>query len=65
MEVMKKETLKILICPICRGSLISKPEEETETEIISGNLYCSGCGVYFPIENKIANMLPPNLREEY
>jgi len=62
---MKKETLKILVCPICCGPLISKPEDETETEIISGNLYCADCGVYFPIENKIANMLPPKLRDEF
>jgi Uncharacterized conserved protein len=62
---MKKETLKILVCPMCRNSLISKPEDENETEIISGNLYCPKCRVYFPIENKIANLLPPNLRDEY
>jgi len=62
---MKKETLLILVCPICRQKLTVKPEEENETEIISGNLYCQTCRVYYPIENKIANMLPPHLREEF
>jgi Uncharacterized conserved protein len=62
---MKKETLKLMICPVCRGSLEAKPEEETNTEIISGNLFCSSCKIYFPIENRIANMLPPELRDEF
>ncbi len=65
MIFMKKETLKILVCPACRGKLTAKPEIETENEIISGNLYCGKCSVYYPIENKIANMLPPELRDEY
>ncbi|WNY28517.1 hypothetical protein MmiEs2_07080 [Methanimicrococcus stummii] len=62
---MKKETLSILVCPACRNKLTAKPEEENETEIISGNLYCAECGIYYPIENKIANMLPPELRDEF
>lgn len=62
---MKKETLSIMICPVCRGKLEAKPEEETDTEIISGNLYCQSCGIYYPIENKIANMLPPELRDSF
>jgi len=62
---MKKETLEIMVCPICRGALDAKPEEETEFELISGNLYCASCKIYFPIENKIANMLPPELRDEF
>lgn len=52
-----------MICPVCCGELAAKPEEENETEIISGNLYCRNCAVYFPIENRIANMLPPELRD--
>lgn len=65
MRIMKKETLSILVCPACREKLTAKPEIETEDEIISGNLYCEKCGIYYPIENKIANMLPPELREEF
>lgn len=62
---MKKTTLPLLVCPICRAPLTAKPEEETETEIVSGNLYCAVCCVYYPIENKIANLLPPALRNEF
>ena len=61
---MKKETLSIMICPVCRGALAAKAEEENSFEIISGNLYCSVCDIYYPIEYKIANMLPPELRDE-
>ncbi len=60
---MKKETLTVLVCPACRKKLTAKPEIETDDEIISGNLYCGNCGIYYPIENKIANMLPPELRD--
>jgi len=62
---MRKETLSLLICPICRSCLELKAADETETEIISGNLYCRKCDAYFPIENKIANMLPPELRSAF
>ena len=62
---MKKETLSIMVCPVCRGTLAVKAEEETVSEIISGNLYCPVCDIYYPIENKIANMLPPELRDEF
>ena len=65
MTAMKKETLSVMVCPVCRGALTAKAEEETDLEIISGNLYCQACGIYFPIENKIANMLPPELRDEF
>jgi uncharacterized protein YbaR (Trm112 family) len=62
---MRKETLSILVCPGCHSRLELKDACETETEIISGNLYCKKCDVYFPIENKIANMLPPELRNTF
>ena len=62
---MRKETLAILICPVCHGGLELKAVDETAAEIISGNLYCEKCDVYFPIENKIANMLPPELRDTF
>ena len=62
---MKKETLLILVCPACREKLTAKPEIENEAEIISGNLYCPPCDIYYPIENKIANMLAPELRDEF
>lgn len=65
MMIMKKETLSILVCPVCRGGLTAKSEVENDIEIISGNLYCASCGIYYPVENGIANMLPPELRDEF
>ncbi|MDV0445011.1 hypothetical protein MmiAt1_05630 [Methanimicrococcus sp. At1] len=62
---MKKETLSVLVCPACRGKLTVKSEIETDAEIISGNLHCGACGIYYPIEDKIANMLPPELRDTF
>jgi len=62
---MRKETLSILVCPCCHSNLKLKAVDENETEIISGNLYCQKCDIYFPIENKIANMLPPELRDTF
>ena len=55
--------MKILACPICKGDLVLNIEKEDEKEVISGTLYCSVCDEYYPIEEGIPNMLPPDLRE--
>ncbi|WNY24772.1 Trm112 family protein [Methanolapillus millepedarum] len=62
---MKKENLCLFVCPVCRGELTVKPEIENadKTEIISGNLYCPACLIYYPVENKIPNLLPPDMRD--
>ena len=60
---MKKDLMDILACPICKGDLVLNVSKEDEKEIISGTLYCSKCNEYFPIEDGIPNMLPPELRE--
>ncbi|WP_406658301.1 methytransferase partner Trm112 [Methanolobus sp. ZRKC2] len=60
---MKKDLMKILACPICKGDLVLNIEKEDEKEVISGTLYCSVCDEYYPIEEGIPNMLPPDLRE--
>ncbi|NLI62400.1 MAG: Trm112 family protein [Methanosarcinaceae archaeon] len=59
---MKKNIANIIICPVCRNDLDKKIEKEDEESIIAGNLYCKKCNIYYPVENKIANMLPPNVR---
>jgi len=60
---VKKELMDILACPICKGDLVLDITDEDEKEIIAGTLYCSGCDEYYPIEDGIPNMLPPDLRD--
>ncbi|WP_406659699.1 methytransferase partner Trm112 [Methanolobus sp. ZRKC3] len=60
---MKKDLMDILACPICKGDLVLNIEKEDANEVVSGTLYCSKCKEYYPIEDGIPNMLPPELRE--
>jgi uncharacterized protein len=55
---MKKELMDILVCPSCKGDLKLTANEEKDTEVISGSLYCTKCDVKYPIENNIPNLLP-------
>ena len=58
---MKRKLLGIIVCPICRGALKLSVEEENDTKIVSGSLYCPKCNVNYPIEDTIPNLLPPGL----
>ena len=58
--VMKKELMDILVCPVCKGELELKVEEENEQEIVTGSLYCRRCEVRYPILETIPNLLPPD-----
>lgn len=60
---MKKDLMEILACPVCKGDLILNIEKEEGNEVISGTLHCPRCNEYYPIEEGIPNMLPPELRE--
>ena len=42
---MKRELLKILCCPVCKGPLALEVESEETGEIIKGTLYCKACSV--------------------
>lgn len=55
--------MEILACPVCKGDLILNIEKEEGNEVISGTLHCPRCNEYYPIEEGIPNMLPPELRE--
>ena len=59
---MKRELLKILCCPVCKGPLALEVECEEAGEIIKGTLYCKACGVYYPIDERIPNLLPHEMR---
>ena len=56
---MKRELTDILACPVCKGELELKVDEENEIEIVTGSLYCQKCDVRYPISETIPNLLPP------
>ncbi len=57
---MKRELMDILACPVCKGGLELSVDEENETEIVAGSLYCPKCAVNYPIVDTIPNLLPPD-----
>jgi uncharacterized protein YbaR (Trm112 family) len=61
---MRKDIVDILACPVCKGDLELTVEEEKNGDVIKGSLECKKCSEVYPIEDGIANMLPPELREK-
>ncbi len=59
---MKPDLLEILCCPVCRGDLTLTKTRSDKTEILEGKLSCAKCGVDYPIEDGIPNLLPPEKR---
>lgn len=55
--------MDILACPVCKGELELTVDKENETEIVAGSLHCPKCGVNYPIEDTIPNLLPPEQRD--
>ncbi len=51
--------MAILVCPVCKGKLELRTEEENGNEIVAGTLYCPRCMVNYPITETIPNLLPP------
>jgi len=56
---MKKELMKIIACPVCKGELKLTIEEENDNEVVSGSLFCVKCDERYPIVDTIPNLLPP------
>jgi uncharacterized protein len=56
---MKKDLMAILVCPVCKGKMELRTEEEKNGEIVAGALYCNRCKVNYPITDTIPNLLPP------
>lgn len=55
---MKQETIEIIVCPICKNSLILKRAFcSDKNNIIEGLLYCEDCGHLYPVINGIPRML--------
>jgi len=59
---MKKQLMRILACPVCKGDLQLKVDNEEGEEIVTGSLYCSACDYSYPIVDTIPNLLPPELQ---
>lgn len=55
---MKKEIVKILCCPTCKGDLHLEVEKEEKGEIITGMFSCQQCNCSYPIIDGIPNLLP-------
>ncbi len=60
---MRRDTLSILVCPLCKSELELTVAREEADVIIEGKLKCTSCRENFPIEDGIPNMLPPDLRD--
>ena len=39
-------------------------DEENESEIVRGSLFCARCNETYPIEDTIPNLLPPDVRRQ-
>lgn len=59
---MRRSLIALLVCPLCKGELALTVTAEVDDEIMEGAFACAACGVSYPIEDGIPNMLPPDLR---
>lgn len=60
---MRRDLMDVLVCPVCKGSLVLTVSKENEEEIIEGSLRCNSCNQTYPIEDTIPNLLPPTLSD--
>lgn len=49
-----------LACPACRGELKFSGESD-DRRLISGELACAGCGLVFPVEDEVPELVPPGV----
>ncbi len=54
-EIISRELLSILACPVCKGGLLLKERES--------GLYCKKCDYLYPIEEGVPVLLPPDMIE--
>jgi uncharacterized protein len=60
---MRKDLVEILACPMDHSPLGLSAEEAIGDEVIRGHLACAQCGEKYPIEDRIPNLLPPEMRK--
>jgi len=57
---MKRSLMEILACPKCKyHPLDLEVTKEEKGEIVLGTITCPKCGIDYPIEDGIPNMLIP------
>ena len=59
---MRRDLMDILCCPVCKGDLTLRVDEESADEVVRGLLVCAHCRVDYPIEETIPNLIPPKGR---
>ncbi len=59
---MRKELMEILACPLCKGELELRADEEDGEEVLTGSLYCGSCPEEYPIVDSVPNFLPAEMR---
>jgi uncharacterized protein YbaR (Trm112 family) len=52
--------MDILVCPVCKGALELRVDDEDEQEVLFGAICCSKCQQEYPIVDTIPNMIPPD-----
>lgn len=60
---MRKDLVEILACPMDKNPLELTIEQENGDEVIQGYLTCGKCSERYPIEDRIPNLLPPEMRK--
>jgi uncharacterized protein YbaR (Trm112 family) len=60
---MRKDLLDILACPMDKAPLELTADQENGDEVIQGSLKCTQCAEVYPIEDRIPNLLPPDMRK--
>jgi len=58
-----KDFLDILACPMDKATLELTVEEEIGNEVIRGYFTCTQCSERYPIDDRIPNFLPPEMRK--
>src|SRR5438105_4503327 len=46
---MKRNALNVLVCPVCKSSLLLTADEHEGPEVITGRLHCARCDSAYPI----------------
>ena len=46
---MKRNALDVLVCPVCKSSLLLTADEHEGPEVITGRLHCARCDSAYPI----------------
>jgi uncharacterized protein YbaR (Trm112 family) len=60
---MRKSMMEIVVCPMDKSPLELTIEQEDGDQVIQGYMTCTKCSEKYPIEDRIPNFLPPEMRK--